>query len=1232
MRKRTFSPSRAVAWLSAALLLGSPGVRTLADYASVVLANGPIGYWRLNETAQVPLADSAVNAGSLGAAATGYYIGTPGTTFDHPTAGALAGSTDGAATLMGNPSGGVAPLGYMQVPFTPGLNPNVFTVEAWLNPTDVDGTISGPTHCALSSGDFASPRAGWLIYQSGEGWNLRMYNRNGTATSLSISGGGAVSPGSWYHVVVTFDGTTARLYINGAEVASGNPTSYIPGSSGGFAVGTRADGFFPWNGVADEVAFYGTALSASEVSAHYQNGISASPSTPYNQLVLASSPLGYWRLNEAAYTPPAVLPVAQNLGSLGAAGNGSYNPGMQAGAPGPAFAGFGVDNKAGAFNGVVGHVGTPASLNALAQFTVMGWVKRGTLHSGRGGYFGQNDLLEFGDADSGANIEAWVNAFNTNIKVPYPFRDNEWGFMALVGTATTATFYTNGYVASSINGNVTDYGSSDFFFNIGGGGVFNATGDTFLGSVDEVAFFDKALTAQQIMDTFAAAAPPPWITTQPAAPARNIYVGNIVTLSVVAAGPPPLSYQWRKGGIDLNGQTSASLAFNGITEADSGTYDVVVRNDSGSATSVGVTLSVLPAETTAPTILYATGNGTFNGVRVWFSEPLDPVSAQTALNYQLSGGVTVSSATLSAPAGNVGDNIVDLVTSAQTPGQIYTLTVSGVKDQVQPANTIADNSTVQFSSWVLSQGLLKFEVWNGLSTTDNSIRNTLYKDPSFPNSPDVATFTTAFSTRPVYPDDSHEGYGGRMSGLITPTETADYRFFLYSDDSSELFLSTTADSAGATLIAQETDCCDVFQEPGALNDDGVTSPTSEPVHLVAGQRYFIAANWKEGTGGDYCQVAWRKETDATAAAELPVIPGQFLSVPVDPNVDLAFVTQPTDQLGVPATGATEIYTQNFNTSDGGFVVLDTGVVPPDWTGPWVYSSGTGTWVADGGTAGTDCGGPYNTQLNSTTNTLTQDGVVALSFNHRYSFESGLYDAGLVRISVNGGAYTQVLAESFTQNGYAQGTIIGNGIANGLRGFNADSPGYDSGTFITSRAILGAFKAGDRVVVQFVAAWDECTRGSLPNWEIDSMKLDLLVGAQASTFTSEAAASLQGQPVSVRYQWQRNDGAGWVDIAGATSSSYTLYPTEVDMRATFRVVASVYGIPGKVIYSNVVKLVTEIGPPTLSIATSGSTLTITYTGTLQSSTSVDAGYQPVSGAQSPYVVNNPTGTVFYRSAR
>jgi hypothetical protein len=59
-------------------------------------------------------------------------------------------------------------------------------------------------------------------------------------------------------------------------------------------------------------------------------------------------------------------------------------------------------------------------------------------------------------------------------------------------------------------------------------------------------------------------------------------------------------------------------------------------------------------------------------------------------------------------------------------------------------------------------------------------------------------------------------------------------------------------------------------------------------------------------------------------------------------------------------------------------------------------------------------------------------------------------------------------------------------------------------------------------------------------------------------------------------------------------------------------------------------VTATAKPTVSIGKLGNTLTITFTGKLQSSSTVNGGYTDVAGATNPYTVPNTTGAQFYRT--
>jgi hypothetical protein len=85
---------------------------------------------------------------------------------------------------------------------------------------------------------------------------------------------------------------------------------------------------------------------------------------------------------------------------------------------------------------------------------------------------------------------------------------------------------------------------------------------------------------------------PPVITVNPQSQVG--VVGGTVTFNVVATGTPTpsLSYQWRKGGVPMIGQVTNSLTLNNLQVSDSGSYDVVVSNWVGAATSASANLLV----------------------------------------------------------------------------------------------------------------------------------------------------------------------------------------------------------------------------------------------------------------------------------------------------------------------------------------------------------------------------------------------------------------------------------------------------------------------------------------------------------------------------------------------------------------------------------------------------------------------------------------------------------------
>jgi hypothetical protein len=104
----------------------------------------------------------------------------------------------------------------------------------------------------------------------------------------------------------------------------------------------------------------------------------------------------------------------------------------------------------------------------------------------------------------------------------------------------------------------------------------------------------------------------PTITTQPIM-AKGC-VGSAAELKVVAAGSGPLSYQWKKGNVDIAGATNATLKFASLALADDGIYTVEVSNDYctsilSDTASVKITDNETPKVSLATDIAQGCGDG-----------------------------------------------------------------------------------------------------------------------------------------------------------------------------------------------------------------------------------------------------------------------------------------------------------------------------------------------------------------------------------------------------------------------------------------------------------------------------------------------------------------------------------------------------------------------------------------------------------------------------------------------
>jgi hypothetical protein len=228
-------------------------VRPADAYGAAVWDAEPSQYWRLDETAGPAVLNTMTN--ERGATASdGVVLGEPGGTE----------TTGGRSARL--PGGSLQTI----VATTSEANPTVYSTEAWFRTTTTDGgRIIGFGNAATGN----STNYDRAVYLLNDG-RLRygIFNNNAART---IDSPLSYNDGQWHQVVATQGTNGMRLYVDGAQVATG--TTVTPQNYTGFwRVGTDNT----WGGAntndlagsIDEVAVYPRTLPAATIAQHWQLG------------------------------------------------------------------------------------------------------------------------------------------------------------------------------------------------------------------------------------------------------------------------------------------------------------------------------------------------------------------------------------------------------------------------------------------------------------------------------------------------------------------------------------------------------------------------------------------------------------------------------------------------------------------------------------------------------------------------------------------------------------------------------------------------------------------------------------------------------------------------------------------------------------------------------------------------------------------------------------------------
>ena len=158
------------------------------------------------------------------------------------------------------------------------------TVSAWVNMSTIQDSGFVQQYAAAGTN-----RTFRIIYASGGFW-FQCYTPEGI-TEATVTN--ATPPtNQWIHLVGTFDGTTARIYVDNVRGTDGTTltSTTLQSASSNVEIGGSSGLAMFTHGLIDEVAIWDVALANNERDYLYNNG------KPGN--ISSLQPLGWWRMGD----------------------------------------------------------------------------------------------------------------------------------------------------------------------------------------------------------------------------------------------------------------------------------------------------------------------------------------------------------------------------------------------------------------------------------------------------------------------------------------------------------------------------------------------------------------------------------------------------------------------------------------------------------------------------------------------------------------------------------------------------------------------------------------------------------------------------------------------------------------------------------------------------------------------------------------------------------------------
>ncbi|UBU10721.1 LamG-like jellyroll fold domain-containing protein [Nonomuraea gerenzanensis] len=185
---------------------------------------------------------------------------------DNGNTGTASGTSRTASGRYGRALSFNGVLSWVNVPDSAGLRlTSGMTIEAWVRPSSVSGwrTVVMKRH------------SGGLAYALSAGApDQRPHARIHTTAAADLPGTAALPVNTWSHLAATYDGTTLRLYVNGAQVAQQAVSGAIRTDGSSLRIGGNGLLNQVFSGQIDEVRIYNRALTAAQLQTDMNTPVS----------------------------------------------------------------------------------------------------------------------------------------------------------------------------------------------------------------------------------------------------------------------------------------------------------------------------------------------------------------------------------------------------------------------------------------------------------------------------------------------------------------------------------------------------------------------------------------------------------------------------------------------------------------------------------------------------------------------------------------------------------------------------------------------------------------------------------------------------------------------------------------------------------------------------------------------------------------------------------------------